>query len=38
MIGSYMSLKMVASNNAVTIYLAMSSSHFPNSLFIGKSS
>ena len=37
MIGSFISAKMVDSNNAVTIYLAMSMSHFPNSVFIGKS-
>ena len=38
MAGSFMSAKMVDSNSAVTIYLAISMSHFPNSVFIGKSS
>ena len=33
MIGSCMSAKIVDSNNAVTIYLAISISHFPNSFF-----
>ena len=36
-IGSFISANTVDSNNAVTIYLAMSISHFPNSVFIGKS-
>ena len=37
MTGSFMSANMVDSSNAVTIYLAISMSHFPNSVFIGKS-
>ncbi len=37
MTGSCISANMVDSNNAVTIYLAISMSHFPNSVFIGKS-
>ncbi len=33
MIGSFISANIVESNNAVTIYLAISISHFPNSFF-----
>ena len=36
--GSFISANIVDSNNAVTIYLAISISHLPNSVFIGKSS
>ena len=36
MIGSFISENMVESNRAVTIYLAISISHLPNSVFIGK--
>ena len=36
-IGSFISANTVDSSNAVTIYLAISISHFPNSVFIGKS-
>ena len=32
--GSRISANMVDSNNAVTIYLAISNSHFPNSFFM----